>query len=185
MKNPKPVYVQVNLNNSLHQVKINKSFKCGDPVIDHYLRSGNLKRAVNSENLHATAVCNEHYDVVGFMTVGFSQLAANRVKTPKGNQPKMLAVAKVFMIGIDQAHQGKGLGTDLMLEAFEKAVAVHLHMPLKGIFLDAAPGKASFYATVFGFKALDADCIGPNGTTPMFIPIENVIAALMEVSDLA
>jgi len=181
MSDPDLVYVQVNLNDALDEVKINKSFKCGDKTLDDYVTSGNLKRAIKSENLHSTAICNEQMELLGFMTVGFSLLDKARVKTVKGNQPKQLAVAKVFMIGIDESHQRRGLGTDLMLEAFMKAVEVHSTIPLKGVHLDAAPGKAAFYSDTFGFEALEGE--GPNGTTPMYIPIENVIAALLEADD--
>lgn len=181
MSEPDLVYVQVNLNDSLDAVKIPKTFKCGDKTLDDYVTSGNLKRAIKSENLHATGICSEQMELLGFMTVGYALLEKARVKTSKGNQPKQLPVAKVFMIGIDQHHQRRGLGTELMLEAFMKAVAVHTNIPLKGVYLDAAAGKEAFYAETFGFEALDGE--GPHGTTPMFIPIENVIAAVMEADD--
>ncbi|MBC3410102.1 GNAT family N-acetyltransferase [Pseudomonas sp. SWRI51] len=181
MKEPELVYTLVNLNDALDKIVIPKSFQCGDKTLDDYVTSGNLKRAVKSENLHASAICNEHMELVGFMTMGFSLVDKSRVNTTKGNQPKQLAVAKVFMIGVDESHQGRGLGTDLMLEAFTKAVTVHTTIPLKAVYLDAAPGKASFYSEVFGFDELEED--GGYGTTPMYNPIENVIAALLEADD--
>lgn len=181
MSDPDLVYVQVNLNDALDEVKINKSFRCGDKILDDYVTSGNLKRAIKSENLSATAICNEQMELLGFMTVGYALLDKARVKTFKGNQPKQLPVAKVFMLAIDQNHKGRGLGTDLMLEAFTKAVEVHSTIPLKGVHLDAAPGKATFYSDTFGFELLEGD--NPDGSTPMYIPIENVIAALEEADD--
>lgn len=181
MNDPDLVYTQVNLNDALDEVVITKSFRCGDETLDDYVTSGNLKRAIKSENLHATAMCNEQMELIGFMTVGYALIDKARVNTTKGNQPKQLPVAKIFMIGVDESHQGRGLGTDLMLEAFTKAVTVHTNIPLKGVYLDAAPGKATFYSDMFGFEALEDE--GANGTTPMYIPIENVIAALLEADD--
>lgn len=178
MSDPHLVYVQVNLNEALDEVTIPKAFRCGDKTLDDYVTSGNLKRAIKSENLSATAICNEQMELLGFMTVGYALVDKTKVNSSKGNQPRQLPVAKVYMIGIDEGHQRRGLGTDLMLEAFTKAVAVHQTIPLKGIYLDAAPGKAAFYSDTFGFEALETE--GPNGTTPMYIPIENVIAALVE-----
>lgn len=179
MNEPALAYVQVNLNDALDDVTIPKKFSCGDEVLDKYVTSGNLKRAIKSENLHATGMFDEMGNFIGFMTVGFGILDKARVKTfTKGNQPSQLPVAKVFMIAVDEPHQGRGIGTDLMLEAFLKAVTVHETIPLKGVYLDAAPGKEGFYSDTFGFSPLDGN--GPAGTTPMFIPIEDVIAALAE-----
>jgi GNAT superfamily N-acetyltransferase len=181
MNDPDLTYAQVNLNDALDDVKLPKKFSCGDTLLDHYVTSGNLKRAIKSENLHATGMFDESQQFIGFMTVGFATLDKARVKTFKGNQPPQLPVAKVIMIAVDQDHQGRGLGTDLMLEAFTKAATVHKTIPLKGVYLDAAPGKESFYSEMFGFTALEGP--GPAGSTPMFIPIEDVIAALSEADD--
>lgn len=175
-------YAQVNLNDALGDVTFPKTFNCGDSVLDKYVTSGNLKRAVKSENLHATGLFDESQNLIGFMTVGFATLDKARVKVAaKANQPPQLSVAKIIMIAVDQRHQGRGLGTDLMLEAFTKAVAVHNMIPLKGIYLDAAPGKEKFYSEIFGFTALDGP--GPAGSTPMYIPIQDVMAALSEADN--
>jgi len=182
MNDPDLTYAQVNLNEFLDDVKIPKKFNCGDAVLDKYVTSGNLKRAIKSENLHATGLFDESQNLIGFMTVGFAILDKARVKTfVKGNQPPHLPVAKVIMIAIDERHQRRGLGTDLMLEAFFKAVTVHQTIPLKGVYLDAAPGKEAFYTETFGFAELEGP--SPAGSTPMFIPIEDVIAALSEADD--
>lgn len=181
MNEPALAYVQVNLNDTLDDVKIPKSFNCGDEFLNKYATSGSLKRAVKSENLSATAIL-EGANFVGFMTVGFALLDKTRVKTfTKGNQPPQLPVAKVLMIAVDERYQRLGIGTDLMLEAFTKAVDVHGTIPLKGVYLDAAPGKQEFYSNTFGFTALEGE--GPAGTIPMYIPIEDVIAALAEADD--
>lgn len=181
MNDPDLVHIQVNLNDALDDVKITKTFNCGDKTLNEYVTTGNLKRSVKSENLHATAICNEQMELIGFMTVGFGLIEKTRINTSKSNQPKHLAVAKVLMIGVDEDHQRRGLGTDLMLEAFTKAVEVHTAIPLKGIYLDSVPDKVAFYSDLFGFNILEGE--GPHGTVPMYIPIENVIAALMEADD--
>ncbi|MHB2246457.1 GNAT family N-acetyltransferase [Pseudomonas fitomaticsae] len=182
MNDPDLTYAQVNLNESIDDVKIPKTFDCGDPFLDKYVTSGNLKRAIKSENLHATGLFDESQNLIGFMTVGFGILDKARVKTfAKGNQPPQLPVAKVSMIAIDVRYQGRGLGTDLMLEAFSKAVTVHQTIPLKGVYLDAAPGKETFYSETFGFAELEGP--GVAGTTPMYIPIEDVIASLQEADN--
>lgn len=182
MNEPDLTYVQVSLNDALDDVKIPKGFCCGDAELDKYVTSGNLKRAIRSENVHATGLCNEADELIAFMTLGFSILDKARVKTfTKGNQPPYLPVAKVLMIAVDESHQGRGLGTDLMLEAFTRAVTVHNTIPLKGIFLDAAPGKDTYYSEKFGFTALDGP--GTANSTPMYIPIEDVIAAISEANE--
>jgi len=179
MNDPELIYAQINLNEALDEIKLPKTFNCGDTRLDKYINSGNLKRAIKSENLHATGIFDDAENLVAFMTVGFASLDKARVQSlSKGNQPPLLAVAKVIMIAVDAAHQRRGLGTDLMLEAFEKAMTVHMTIPLKGIYLDAAPGKEDFYSDAFGFIALDA--AGADGSTPMYIPIGDVIAAFSD-----
>ena len=177
MSDPDLTYAQVNLNEGLDTVTLPKTFTCGDSVLDKYVTSGNLKRAIKAENLHATGLFDESQTLIGFMTLGFALLDKARVKTfSRSNQPPQLPVAKIIMIAVDSRYQGRGLGTDLMLEAFTKAVSVHRTIPLKGVYLDAAPGKATFYSEMFGFTALEEPSTATS--TPMYIPIQDIIAAL-------
>ncbi|SFU88919.1 hypothetical protein [Xenorhabdus koppenhoeferi] len=84
-----------------------------------------------------------------------------------------LSVVRLVMLGVSVKHQKKEYGHIFMREFLEHAIKVHHVMPIKGIFLDADP--VAFY-TLLGFVELGMPV--SNGTTPMFLKIQDLLAAV-------
>ena len=172
----------VSLNEQLSKFSFPKDFKCGSPLLDKFVNKGGLKRALQSENVDATGlIADGHF--AGYLTIKLGELDRARVKTflkPPTNQPPQIPVVKILMIAVDERFQKLGMGTMLMAESFKKAIAVHKTVPIKGVYLDAAPGKVKYYE-YFGFQALDEP--GSDGTTPMFIAMAEVLDAMAEAQD--
>lgn len=169
----------VNLNEHFGDVTVLPDFSCGVAMLDKYLSKGNLRRAIASENLSATGIVNASDELIGYMTMSFAMLDKARVQphvTQQTNLPGLLPVAKILMIAVDQRHQGQGHGVTLILEGLVKAAHIHCTVPLKGIYLDAGPEKSGFYTNTFGFIALAES--QPDNTTPMYLPMANLLAAI-------
>ncbi|CEE94916.1 GNAT family N-acetyltransferase [Xenorhabdus nematophila] len=89
--------------------------------------------------------------------------------------PSDLSVVRLVMLGVSVKHQKKEYGHILMREFLEHAIKVHHVMPIKGIFLDADPDAVAFYIFL-GFVELGMPA--SNGTTPMFLKIQDLLAAV-------
>lgn len=153
-----------------------KSFDCGVEVINGYFRNG-LKRSLRSENVSGLAAVSSAGSVLGFCTLALCSLDRQQVASAlaQANLPPQVAAVRLVMLGVDKAYQGQGIGRQLLRKLFLQAIRVHSEIPIKGIYLDAAPDAVSFYL-LLGFDALDdADT---HGSTPMFLPIRALLRAM-------
>jgi ribosomal protein S18 acetylase RimI-like enzyme len=153
-----------------------KTFNCGEKVLDDYFKS-NLKRALQSENVTGIGAVNDKGEVFAFCTLTFLILDKARIQgyLESGNQPNQVPAVKLSMLAVDVSRQKQGIGGELLMMAFDQAVTVHKTIPVKGMFLDAAPKAVKFYKSL-GFGDLGE--INSNGTVPMFIPIKVMISAV-------
>jgi GNAT superfamily N-acetyltransferase len=144
-------------------------------MLDDYFKS-KLKRALKSENVTGIGAINDKGELFAFCTLTFLILDKAKVHShlDQGNQPSQVPEIKLSMLAVDARYQRQGIGAELLMIAFDQAITVHKTIPIKGMYLDAAPKAIQFYHSL-GFKILDeADA---EGTTPMFIPIKTMIAA--------
>ncbi|WDG79979.1 GNAT family N-acetyltransferase [Pseudomonas chlororaphis] len=152
-----------------------KDFDCGLPVINDYF-STQLRRALKSENIKGIGVVVGE-DLMGFCTLTVSEIAREKAKpglTKPTNLPAQVPVVRLVMLGVDQRLQKRGMGLALMTNALIQTALLHLQVPIKGLYLDAAPGAVDFY-TEIGFKALgDPD---ENQSTPMLLGISVIMEA--------
>lgn len=181
MNEPSLTIELVSLNEQVSTFEFPKDFSCGTALFDDYVNKGSLKKALTSENLHATALVVDG-SFGGYLTVTLSILDRPRVLTflkKQTNQPPQLPVAKILMIAVDERFQKRGMGMTLVAEAFNRAFKIHQAVPIKGIYLDAGPGLVPFYE-FFGFEALGE--ANEKGITPMFMAMSDVIDALEEAA---
>lgn len=168
--------VDANLRQNYETYSYPKYFSCGEEMLDKYLKN-NLKRAMKSENVTGIVAVNAAREIIAFCTLTFLILDKTRVENylGTGNQLPQVPVVKLSMLAVDKNHQKQGIGGELLMYAFEQAVKVHREIPIKGMYLDSAPKAVAFYKAI-GFMALDEE--SQSGTTPMFIPITRMIAAV-------
>ncbi|MBC3338376.1 GNAT family N-acetyltransferase [Pseudomonas proteolytica] len=162
-----------NLLANFDRYKYIKAFSCGEAVIDSYYK-GSLKRALKSENINAIGAVAPTGEVVGFGTVTLADIAKataqNGIKDT--NLPSRVPVIRLVMLGVDKNYQGLGIGQKILAEAFKQAARIHKEIPIKGMYLDAAPNAVSFYEQL-GFKKIDEPDI--NQSTPMLLGIKVIL----------
>ena len=158
-----------------------KDFDCGLVMMDEYYKS-NLKRALKSENIRGIGAINSASEVVGFgtLTLGHIDKILAKSVIKKSNLPSQLSVARIVMFGVDRRYQGLGIGQEILRHTFIQAVKVHREVPIKGLYLDAAPNAVSYYESL-GFQALSGPDI--RGGTPMLISIEPVLRAIIDMAE--
>ncbi|ETF09014.1 GNAT family N-acetyltransferase [Pseudomonas koreensis] len=165
-----------NLLVNFDKYKFSKTFSCGVDVIDSYYK-GSFKRALKSENISAIGAIAPTLEIVAFCTLTVSDIdktsAQNGIEDT--NLPSRIPVVRLVMLGVDVKYQGWGIGQTLLMEAFKQAARVHKEIPIKGVYLDAAPTAVSFYEGL-GFKIIDEP--DTNQSTPMLIGINVILEAI-------
>jgi GNAT superfamily N-acetyltransferase len=154
----------------------NKKFDCGNDVINKYVRDS-LKGSVKDGNCAAKALINAKTgELLGVCTYSAYSLEKKKLAgVVSGSMPGEVGVVRLVMLGVATKEQKKGYGQDLLLEFFEQVKIIHDAMPVKGVYLDAAPDAVNFYLRL-GFVELNEP---PNafGAQPMFIAIQHILAA--------
>ena len=90
---------------------------------------------------------------------------------PGGNLPKYpLPVTCIGMFAVARAMQGKGIGTELMVDAMKRSAAAAAVVGSTGLSLHSHGVKSSAFYEKMGFASLGADATN----RPMFMPMGTV-----------
>jgi GNAT superfamily N-acetyltransferase len=140
-----------------------------------------LKRALKSENIRGIGAINSAGEVVGFgtLTLGHIDKVLAKAGIKKSNLPSQLPVVRMVMFGVDRRYQGLGVGQEILRHTFIQAAKVHKEVPIKGLYLDAAPNAVSYYESL-GFQSLSEPDI--RGWTPMLVGIEPILQAIVDAA---
>lgn len=153
-----------------------KKFDCGNEVINKFARES-LKKSVRDGNCAAKVLIDKVTgELLGFCTFSAYSLAKQKLQgVVSGSMPGEVGVVRLVMLGVATKEQNKGYGQDLLLEFFEQVKIIHNALPVKGLYLDAAPDAVNFYIRL-GFVELNEP---PNafGAKPMFLAIQHILAA--------
>lgn len=176
-----PAYeIDNNLLSTFDSYSLLKDFECGLVVMDEYYKS-NLKRALKSENIRGIGAITSAGEVVGFgtLTLGHIDKALAKGVINKPNLPSRLPVVRMVMFGVDRRYQGFGIGQEILRHAFIQAVKVHREVPIKGLYLDAAPNAVTYYESLGFQKMSEPDA---TGGTPMLINIESILRSILDTA---
>ena len=161
--------IDCNLLATFEKYNFPKDFDCGLPLTNEYF-NGRLRRALKSENVKGIGAIVGH-DLLGFCTLTVSEITREKAKpglSKATNLTKQIPVVRLVMLGVDKKLQKCGVGLALMRNALIETARLHMQIPIKGLYLDAAPGAVKFYSRL-GFKVLgDPD---EHQSTPMLLGI--------------
>ena len=126
-------------------------FSCGVPALDAWLRG---KARMNEARGGArTYVACDRDRVAGFFSLAASAVERRRVSSRVGrNMPEPIPVILLGQLAVDAEHQGRRLGSDLLIDATRRALAASDLIGARAIVVQAIDERAkSFYAR-FGFR---------------------------------
>jgi GNAT superfamily N-acetyltransferase len=137
------------------------------PALDAWLR----ERALASEGLSARTyvICSADVParVVGYYAISTAmeqRIALPSAKLRRG-MPDQVPLLLIGRLAIDQAFQGKGLGTDLLTDALRRCLAVAEIAAARGIVAHAIDDDAVRFYRRHGFL------LSPLGERVMLLPI--------------
>lgn len=155
-----------------------EGFTCGDAVIDEWLRRRALRRDSRASRTFATCDGDR---VVGFYCIAVGLVAPSEQEPtrPRGRSAAAQAVVRdpvpvavLRRLAVDRAHQGNGIGADLLMDALQRAVVTGGDLGVRAVLARAIEPEARAFYGAFGFAPFVDD------TETLFLPIETAEAAL-------
>ena len=143
---------------SAHDGKMDaKAFSCGQSVLDDYIRRYALQDV--KRDLARVFVASPEDDstcMAGFFTLSAGSVSCSDLpekvarKLPRYPVP----VALIGRLAVDQAFQGKGLGSILLADACQKVRRARDTLAVAGIIVEAKNDSAASFYRHFGFTEL-------------------------------
>jgi predicted GNAT family N-acyltransferase len=164
----------------LQEDDVVENFDCEDEVLNNYLK----KHAWNNQQKISIGVTYVVVDesapsiVLGYFTLATSAVPRDSFpkKQVRGLPAYDLPLIPLARLAVDYRFGGKGLGPQLLAEAFRISVAVSEQVGCRCIVTDAYQDKVSWYAK-YGFIALEGGSENQR-TRRLFLDIRTLKATL-------
>ena len=129
-----------------------KGFDCGNAEVNDWLWT--KARQSLAKNLSNTKVlCDSGGDIAGFYTLAVAQVNLGDLPHPiLAKLPKrLLPVVVLGWLGVDEAHQGTGLGDRLLADALLRCIDAGGTIPFVAVVVDCLNENAKAFFQRFGF----------------------------------
>ena len=132
-------------------------FDCGEAALDEYLRR--YARQNQDSGLARTFVAvggAEPGRVLGYysVAVGAIDRANLPVQAAKRFPGFPLPVARIARLAVDRAHQGQGLGEDLMMDGLRRSLRAAAEVGIVAVLIDAKHERARRFYARYDFESL-------------------------------
>ena len=126
-------------------------FSSGVPTLDAWLRG---KSRLNEARGGArTYVVGDGDRVAGFYSLAASAVERRRVSSRVGRgMPDPIPVILLGQLAVDENHQGRGLGSDLLIDAARRALAAADVIGARAVVVQAIDDTAAAFYRRFGFR---------------------------------
>ena len=126
-------------------------FDCGAASINTWLRrKARLNEAKGGARTYV--VCDGD-SVVAFYSLAASSVERRRVSSRVGrSMPEPIPVILLGQLAVDEAHQGVGLGSDLLVDAAKRSLAAAEVIGARAIIVQALDDRAAEFYQRWGFR---------------------------------
>lgn len=152
-----------------------EAFDCGVPELNEYLKK--YARQNDRRGIAKTFVAipeDESRDVVGYYSISMTEI--KRESLPENSRRGLprypLPGMRLGKLAVDQSIQGRGVGGELLMESFRKAVRFSSEVGIFAVTVDAKNQSAKQFYLKYGFIPLEDDELS------LFIPINTIIKVL-------
>ncbi|OKH40151.1 GNAT family N-acetyltransferase [[Phormidium ambiguum] IAM M-71] len=151
------------------------NFDCGVPELNEYLKK--YARQNDRRGIAKTFVAiseGENKDVAGYYSVGMAEIKRESLPAnyqrgiPRYPVPSM----RLTRLAVAVTMQGKGLGGELLIECFRKAVRLSSEVGIFAVIVDAKNQPAKEFYLKYGFIPLE------DNELSLFIPIATITKVL-------
>jgi len=160
----------------LNRAHPRKEFRCGEKQVDDWLATKALQN--QEKHLSATKVLlDKDLAVAGYYTLATGQVDFGDLpgELTKRLPRRLLPVAILAWLGVNLAHQGKGLGTVLLAKAIRDCCEASKTFAVVAVILDCISDDAKAFYLKWDFKEL------PGSPFRLFLSADK-LDAMMEPS---
>ena len=158
----------------LEQHHVREAFCCSEPRINTFLIDRSLQDHQGYKVRVFVATVDDDPKVLGFYSLQLSALASGKImgkcKQKFGKRP--IPAVYLSMVGVQEEYEGKKIGTQLMLHAFERTMTIADNAGTYCLYLDAVSEKRAAWYEQLQFTRI------PSEPLVMYIPIQTIAAAL-------
>jgi GNAT superfamily N-acetyltransferase len=132
-----------------------KGFRSGQQAVDDWL----VTKALQNQTKHLSAtkvLVDEDGAIAGYYTLAPAQIDFSDLPAEIGRRlpHRMLPAAVLAWLGVNAAHQGRGLGNNLLSGALRDCWEGGKIFPFVAVILDCIDGKAKAFYQKYGFSEL-------------------------------
>jgi ribosomal protein S18 acetylase RimI-like enzyme len=145
-----------------------ETFSCGEPALDAYLRhqaSQDVRRRVAQVFV---AVGDSPQRIAGYYSLSATSFAKAELPAPLAKRLPHYPVPAAVLgrLAIDRAHQGRGLGETLLLDAIRRVLQASAALAVYAVVVDAKNERSQAFYERYGFR--------PFASLPrrLFLPLE-------------
>ena len=126
-------------------------FSSGVPTLDAWLRG--KARLSEAKGGARTYVACDGDRVAGFYSLAASSVERRRLSSRVGrDMPDPVPVILLGQLAVDEARRGRGLGSDLLIDAVGRALAAAGEVGARAVVLQAIDERARAFHERFGFR---------------------------------
>lgn len=150
------------------------AFSCGVPQINNYLKL-TAKKGTKADVVRIWVAIDAENNIVGFYGINMHAVEVKEMPASykkKAMKHGLLPAAFIAMVGVDEKHQGNGLGSALVADALERIARASEEIGTCVIMLDVfddgdgeAVTRRKTYYESFGFIPL------PDQPLRLFMPV--------------
>ena len=149
-----------------------RSFSCGEPALDDYLRR--FARQHAAAKISRTYVAVKAEDIFGYYSLAMS--AIRKQQLPPHYQQRFpnypVPLARLTRLAVDQRWQGRGLGKLLLMDCLFRCSRLSEEIGAVGVVVDAKHERAQSFYRQFNFETF------PDAPLTLWLPM-HAIAKLM------
>ena len=134
-------------------------FDCGQASLNRWLQSyaGQSQRR---DVARTFVVTDQQLNVVGYYTLVAGQVehpAATPSVSAGASRQFPISICLLARLAIDNAWQGRGIGSDLLRDALRRAVGAADQVGIRAVLVDAIDGNAANFYRHYGFEPTTDD----------------------------
>ena len=144
------------------------AFSCGEPALDNYIRRQASQDARRRVARIFVALGDTPGRIAGYYTLSAASFEKDELPADLAKRLPHYPVPAAVLgrLAIDRAHQGRGLGETLLLDAIRRVVRASATIAVYAIVVDAKNDRARGFYERYGFRTF--------ATLPrrLFLPIQ-------------
>jgi GNAT superfamily N-acetyltransferase len=149
-----------------------KSFVCGHASLDRYIReqaAQDIRRGVAS--IFVAVAIDQPVRILGYFTLSAASVAPTDLplETAKKLPRVPIPAALIGRLAVDRDFQGRRLGSMLLADAVQKAIAAAQTVAMTVVVVDPIDDTARSFYAAFGFRGLE----GPQRRMFLTLPRHN------------